>query len=819
MPYYEGSLNSRIALIGEALGESEVALGRPFAGAAGQKLDQLLAAACIPRSQCYITNVFDFKPAGNNIKPFLDIRRSSVFESEVYAVNAQRLKEELTKCKANVLVPLGSVPLYTLTGRVGIKSWRGSVLESTLLPGRKVIPTYHPSYIKRGAFLEGYIARLDLIKALEESSTPAISTPKYEFNLSPKADEAIEYIRHCATLHSPVSVDVEAVYSPGRSEITHCGIAPSANEAICIPFWSGGSPNYSMKEEAAIVRALAELLSNEHTPILGQNFMYDSYMFLWKYGIVCNNVLDTLIAQAIIYQELPRGLDFLCSIYSDQPYYKKDAKRYLGQKTEELRFREYNAIDCAVLHVIHKKQLEVLEYRKLMGYYKHKLALMHPLLAMQYKGIRMDKQALIELQEQAEAQLRDLKAHIDLKAGFPLNPRSHKQLCDYFYGKLGLKPYLKHGRPTCDSDAMIRLEHQHKQPTAKLINTYRSLATKNSTFYNMALEAPGRLRCSFSPVGGGSRLSSSKTIIGTGMNMQNQPPEMKYTMIADEGYVLVRMDLAQAENRVAAYIWHVRRMIEAFEQGVDLHRVTAGAIFKKPPEEISTEKGSTYLGGGKYSERDIGKRANHSFNYGLGIDNFALRTELKRSEAVIVHDGFFAAYPEIKLAHSRIEHDLRRTRVMTNPLGRSRILLEEFGQELFREGYAFVPQTTVGDHMNIKGLLWFYQNAPSEAVLLNQVHDSIEFEYPLLHSNGLVSAIEALKASLETPIEYEPGRSLVIPVDVAIGFNFGPASSKNPFGCMELSSAECKSKLVAICEEARQTLVRKEVCASWLSRN
>ena len=122
------------------------------------------------------------------------------------------------------------------------------------------------------------------------------------------------------------------------------------------------------------------------------------------------------------------------------------------------------------------------------------------------------------------------------------------------------------------------------------------------------------MRCAFNPVGTKSgRLSSSKTIFGTGTNLQNQPAEMKGYMMADDGFVLYNMDLSQAENRVVAYIAPEPSMIQAFENGTDIHSQTAGLIFRKPVDEISDEPGSCDIAGGRYSENILDIILNSSF--------------------------------------------------------------------------------------------------------------------------------------------------------------------------------------------------------------
>ena len=83
-------------------------------------------------------------------------------------------------------------------------------------------------------------------------------------------------------------------------------------------------------------------------------------------------------------------------------------------------------------------------------------------------------------------------------------------------------------------------------------------------------------------------------------------------------HLLYEVDLSQAENRIVAYLAPDRGMQSAFEQGIDIHALTAAHILSIPVGEISDEEGSSPVGPSHASQRDIGKAGNHSLNYGMG---------------------------------------------------------------------------------------------------------------------------------------------------------------------------------------------------------
>src|SRR5690606_11604294 len=100
----------------------------------------------------------------------------------------------------------------------------------------------------------------------------------------------------------------------------------------------------------------------------------------------------------------------------------------------------------------------------------------------------------------------------------------------------------------------------------------------------------GRMRCSYNPRGTKfGRLSSSKTIFGTGTNFQNLPQEFKKFLVADPGYCFVEVDKRQAEWVAVAYLTGDANMIEAIEKGMDVHTHTASLMFDADPSIIKYE--------------------------------------------------------------------------------------------------------------------------------------------------------------------------------------------------------------------------------------
>jgi len=155
-----------IALVGEAPGAEEAKLSHPFVGRSGQLLDKMLVSTGIDRKQSLIANVFQRQPPGNKIDHFFISKRAAKMENigiaeeygqfgsawcrEAFAHDIEHLASTLKNIQPKIIVALGRVPLWALTGENGLLERVGKPLPCRLVDNRKVIPTYHPSFILRG---------------------------------------------------------------------------------------------------------------------------------------------------------------------------------------------------------------------------------------------------------------------------------------------------------------------------------------------------------------------------------------------------------------------------------------------------------------------------------------------------------------------------------------------------------------------------------------------------------------------------------------------------------------------------------------------
>ena len=795
-PY--GDLKAKLAGCGEQPGHQEVRARppRPFVGPAGQGLDECLLMTKIPRHELYLTNVIKDldKPLASYID--LDTRGKWTISPEGYEY-INDLGRELRALDLNCIVAFGNIALIALTNRVGITKWRGSVIESTLVPGLKVVPTFHPATFipPKFNYLNKPVICEDLLHAKYESQFKEIKRTPRNIYTRPDFNQTINFLKHCwrvGRLGQLIGIDIEVIHG----EVDCIGVSWSPTDSICIPFRYSGGDYFTVEQELAIMRGIAYIIQDESIQKSGANFIFDTQFLFRKYGIVPRGSLHcTQIAQKISYPDYPAGLAAVTTMYTDIPYYKEDGKQWMkmGAGTWE-EWWNYNGVDAIVPVDTIPKQIEVLRKQKNFETYERQRGLIKPLLYMGERGIRVDVGSMMEYEKEQHAILDDLDLELKSIVGRDINYNSPKQLMEYFYKELGNKPYKKKNTKgqfsdSIDVDALKRLVRQGGKAStaARIMLDIRGLSKRISTYLDIGkVDKDGRYRSSYKPVGADTgRLSSGETIFGTGGNQQNWPHDLLRFFLFDEGYIGYSFDLSQIENRIVAYTGGVLAQIAAFEQGIDLHTLTASIIFHKPYDQVSKVDGSSTLGDGRQSERYWGKKGNHGINYDESYKKFALVNEITEAEAKITLEEIHQGYPEIRGGyHAMIQTMLKTNRTVTNLYGRTRLFLgpvfESYPNvprpacvETFRSAYAHFAQSSCADKVNEQGIehIYYDQVHYKPVELLAQIHDSVVFQIPLSipwieHANILLR----IKKSLETPPIWHD-REIQTPVDLAIGFN------------------------------------------------
>jgi uracil-DNA glycosylase len=326
-------MKHKIALVGEAWGEHEERERTPFVGPAGWMLNTMLKEAGIARHECFLTNCFNLRPKPSNqienlcatrkeVRHGLPPLSSGKYVRDEFLPELDRLYRELTEVNPNVTVCLGGTATWALLRDGRISKLRGAIADSTVLPGKKCLPTFHPAYLLRGAYADRHVTVLDLQKARRESEFPEIRRPKRTVYTEPLLHELGWFLESFILPAKRLAVDIET-----RGErITCIGFAPAIDVALVVPFEDLRKPggNYwgSVEAEVAAWRWVKRVLDSPIEKVF-QNGLFDMHRLWRTYGIPVRNAShDTMLLHHALQPESPKGLDYLGSIYTSESAWK-----------------------------------------------------------------------------------------------------------------------------------------------------------------------------------------------------------------------------------------------------------------------------------------------------------------------------------------------------------------------------------------------------------------------------------------------------------------------------------------------------------------
>lgn len=245
-----------------------------------------------------------------------------------FDTDLRQLAQYIERVKPNLILAVGDMPCVVLTGHASLDATRGRVTSATkFFGGGKVLCCYSPRAIMSDNALRPILAA-DLRKAQREAEFPEIRRPQRFLHLRPSLEDLEDFWQEYIVTATHLSVDIETI----GTMITCVGVAPYRDRALVIPFFDEEQPlgNYweSHHHERLAWRFVERCLEAEGKLTLGQNFSYDAQYFLRKMAIkVPNWTDDTMVLHHALQPEMPKGLGFLASIYTDAPAWKGMHKR------------------------------------------------------------------------------------------------------------------------------------------------------------------------------------------------------------------------------------------------------------------------------------------------------------------------------------------------------------------------------------------------------------------------------------------------------------------------------------------------------------
>lgn len=764
-------------IVGEAPGEAEVAQGLPFVGSSGQELSRMLQEAGIMRSACFITNVVRVRPAENDIGNFIAMRKSDITSAhglcrDKYVLppvfeGMAVLKREIEMCQPNIIIALGNVSLWALTGKWGITSWRGSVLPTDLdlaLDYKpKVIAAYTPTMVLRQWSWRPIMVH-DLRRAAEHSKVREIVRPDYRFVIRPTFGQAFSVLATLLKLAEfkplPLSCDIET----RNGHIACIGIAWSKLEALCIPLMcvERADGYWPEEEEAQLMHMLYRLLAHPNCQVIGQNFSYDAQYFYRYLHFIPRLVRDTMLAQHVCFSNMPKGLDFLSSMYCEQHAFWKDDGKEWDEKTGEDQLWSYNCEDAVRTFEVDEVEQRNVDKMQLREVHDFQQKLFWPVLATMNRGLRVDhtRRATFAMELSDEIARRE-QWLIDV-LGEPLNINSYPQMQRLFYDSLGQRPVIsrKTGRPTCDDEALGKIADREPilRPLVKKVQELRSLGVFLSTFIGAPVDVDGRMRCSFNIAGTETyRFSSSTNAFGSGLNLQNIPsggdtadlelPNVRTLFVPDPGCTFFDIDLSSADLRIVVWESDEPEMKRMLAEGLDPYTEIAKEFYHDP--------GITK----KDSRRQTFKSFAHGTNYLGTAKGLAERLGLSVHEAEKTQKWYFGRFPRIKKWQDDLKDQVFKRHMVQNVFGYRCYFFDRIEGTIFNQAAAWIPQSTVACLIN-RAYVAIHEQLKDVEILL-QVHDSLAGQFPSYLGDWAIG--EIVKCA-EIPLPYDD--PLTIPVGV-----------------------------------------------------
>lgn len=494
--------------------------------------------------------------------------------------------------------------------------------------------------------------------------------------------------------------------------------------------------------------------------------------FRWclHYGIKpAADVFDTQTSSYLIdpAKGMPHDLVKLAKIHLQRVLKSEDdllgkARNRIDYPAVELsELAEYGAhlaIAISELHTLFDAGLQETGLEELAA---DEVSLSRVLAAMERAGIEVNKPGLELLSEEFRKELSGLEQKIFALAGHPFNVGSPKQLAEVLFEEMGL-PVIKKTKTGYSTNAEVleRLAPQHE--IARLLLEYRKFEKLITTYVDVLLrevdEEDGRVHCHFNQTA-----STTGRLITSDPDLQRTPVRtdegrrIRRLFTAPSGHQLLVADWSQIELRILAHLCEDPVLLEAFKEGADIHKRTAGELFSKPEQEVTRE------------ERDIAKTANFATIYGQGASALGQNLDIPKKEAEGIIKRYFEVYSGVKAWIDQTMEEARVLGRVQTIAGRTRFIPELFSKNFAvrQAGERMAVNTPVQGSaadickrvmLNIDQKM--QQRPHLKSRMLLQIHDELVFECP-------DAEIEEMRELVTG--EMESAWELKVPLVVSVG--------------------------------------------------
>lgn len=502
-------------------------------------------------------------------------------------------------------------------------------------------------------------------------------------------------------------------------DIETTGLDPFTCELVTLQLMTASGRSLIIKDPETLNAIKPKL---ENNLIVGHNIKFDSKFLKYRYGITLKNVYDTYIAEIALSGGLLAGRKGAAL--------KDLVFRYCGvtlDKTEQCGFKkgekltaeqeEYAVNDLKYLPKIMQQQQAKIRALGLENVIETEMKAIPAVVWLELSGINIDVEKVTEIKKKLEEQKN--KAEETLKKEFKpyeVNLNSPKQLKEAL-NRAGIAvKNTSSGEISKFKGPVIEALKDYKE-ASKLLSTY---AEKIQGFVNPVTK---RVHSNFNQYGAKSgRFTSSSP------NLQQQPSkftEWRSIYKAQPGNKIITADYSQIELRILGQVSHDKEFLKAYNEGTDLHKLTASKVFKVPLEEVTKQ------------QRSVSKTVNFGIAYGMWtgglIGNLTKAgITIGTEEAEHIIKGFYKAYPAVSnYLYNISEEGLRKTEVR-NIAGR----LMKFEAprsdmergSIKRESKNLPIQSLCADMVKIAMANIYLKLEPKGVKFINTVHDELVFE-------------------------------------------------------------------------------------------
>ena len=519
---------------------------------------------------------------------------------------------------------------------------------------------------------------------------------------------------------------------------------------------------YLKNKDEIFLKFIKDIFENEQIEKIGYE-LSNVYIILKQIGITIQNlkydvavasyIIDPSVGKYLIEDLANQYLNIDAEDYINQNGVKKESEQ-ISMFSEEVE-SDYNlyktsfyAYSIGKLSEVLTKKLCEIDCKELFE--EIDMPTVEVLAEMQWNGMGINKEELIEFGKTLKDGLEILTKEIYNLAGEEFNINSPKQLGEILFDKMGLTVIkkTKSGYSTAE-DVLEKLKHE--SPIIEKILDYRQLAKLNSTYVEGMMPyinpKTNRIHSFFHQT-----ITETGRISSTEPNLQNIPTRielgkrLRKVFKPEKGYVYIDSDYSQIELRVLASMSKDPHMCEAFEKGEDIHKQVASKVLHKPIEEVTKE------------ERSSAKAVNFGIVYGISDFGLSEQLGITRKEAKAYIEQYLEEYSGIKKYMEEVVETAKEKGYSKTSFGRKRYIKElssnnymvrEFGK---RAAMNTPIQGTAADIMKIAMIKVYneFKSKNLKAKIVLQVHDEMMVESPIEEKEQVKQII---KQSMESAAE------------------------------------------------------------------